>query len=189
MPSTDVLPPAALTDLARQIGPHVGGPTTERLFAASAAPELTESLAVCFVGADRVAAPPADLADLVRPSGVWHHQVRISAGATHFARSGQPGFTPDALELQQVVEGRVAAKLDAAIEWVDREVPDDAVVARLLVIPAYYVHALVLIDKSTYSAVLVDQPDRYRRLRYQKKYTLRAFLKALAGERPGGTLT
>jgi hypothetical protein len=60
---------------------------------------------------------------------------------------------------------------------------------RLLVIPAYYVHALLLVRGRRYSAVLVDQPDGFTRLKYQKEYPLRDFLRRLAKERPAGTLT
>ena len=94
----------------------------------------------------------------------------------------------DALELRQVVEGRVAAKLDAAIEWVDAAVPDDGVTARLLVVPAYFLCAVALIYPRKIAAVLVDQPDGYGKLKYETAYPLRAFLKRLSGERPGASL-
>jgi hypothetical protein len=57
------------------------------------------------------------------------------------------------------------------------------------VIPAYFVHALLIIRGKKYSATLVDQPPGFTELREGKEYPLRKFLKRLAKEKPSGTLT
>jgi hypothetical protein len=187
----DPLSKTALRSVADQVGQFLASAsaTPAAAMAPLRKPQLAESFAICAVGADQVANPPDDLAALVQPSGMWHHQIRSSDGSTHMARSKQAGFGSDEMELQQVFESAIAAKIDRAIAWVDRHVPDDGIIVRLLVIPAYYLHALVLIRKNKYSAVLADQPDGYRQLKYEKEYPLSEFLRRLSKERMAGTLT
>jgi hypothetical protein len=190
MAQPDPLPPAARSAVAKQLGQFLAMPKTgPKAFAAAVGPELTESLAVCTIGADQVQNPPADLSTLVQPSGLWHHQIRTRTGPTHMAWSRQQGFGPDDQEVQQVVESPISDKLDRAMAWVDRHVPRDDATVRLLVIPAYYVNALAIIRKKKYTAVLVDQPPGFTRLTYEREYPLRDFLKRLAREKVGGTLT
>jgi hypothetical protein len=151
-------------------------------------PELAESLAVCLITAAEVNEPPADLSVLARPSGMWHHQLRTSTGTTHFARSTQHGFRGPELQVELCTASAIPSKLDDAIAWIDEQVPDDDVVVRLLVIPAYFVHALLVIRGKKFSAVLVDQPATFQRLQYRKLYTLRDFLKRLSKETSSGSL-
>lgn len=105
------------------------------------------------------------------------------------ARSSRQGFGETDLQVEQWVESPIAAKIDAAIAWVDEAHPDDDVTVRLLVIPAYYVHALLLIRNKKYAAVLVDQAPGFKKLKYQVEYKLKEFLKRLAKEKSSGTLT
>ena len=139
MASADPFPHAARQSVADQIAGLL--PITPARLVAPAAleddggPDLTESFAVCVLIAGQVKKPPADLRELVRPSGVWHHQVRHSGTATHFARSIQPGFDPDEQGVQQLTESPVAAQIDRVIRWIDRRAPGRAM-ARLLVDPA-----------------------------------------------------
>jgi hypothetical protein len=187
---TDPLPQSSLTQVARQVGQLLTPPATAAAaMTVPAAPELAESLAICFVGADQVASPPVDLSVLAQMSGMCHHQIRSAVTTTHSAWSSQAGFDPAALDVQQVVESPIAARLDRAMAWVDRAVPRDTVTARLLVIPAYYVHALLLIRGKKLTAVLVDQPAGFKALKYEKEYPLKDFLRRLAREQPGRTLT
>lgn len=190
MAAADPLPDADRRSVAGQIGQFLAAPRGV-LAAAGFAPapraELTESLAVCVLPASAVTDPPADLLPLARPSGQWHHQVRTAGGPTHAARSVEQGFAAGGLEVNQVGPQPLAAKIDAAVTWVDANVPDDAATVRLLVAPAYYVHALLIVRGDLLSAVLVSQPDSFKRLDYEREYPFRDFLKRLAGERPGGT--
>jgi hypothetical protein len=187
MASTDRLPDDAVRSVAAQIAtflPLVGGPGPA---AAAAAParEVTENLAICFLTAEQVQRPPRDLGALARPSGVWHHQVRTAGAATHFARSATSKFDPAGPHVQAVFESPVAEKIDTAIAWVDKHVKGRATV-RLLVVPAYYVHALLVARPGGKdSAVLADQPDGFKQLRYETLYSLVEFLKRLAKEKPG----
>lgn len=183
MATADPLSDADRQAVAGQLGRFL--PPARLGLAAARAPELTESLAVCVLPASAVADPPADLLPLVQPTGQWHHQVRTAAGPTHAARSAGQGLAA-APEVQQFGPQPLAAKLDAAVTWADANLPDDAVV-RLLAVPAYYVHALVVVRGKRLSAVLVSQPAGFTRLEYEREYPLRDFLKRLAKEQPAGT--
>src|SRR5262249_10513514 len=130
-----------------------------------------------------------DLSVLARPSGTWHHQVRSAGVTTHMARSTRQDFAGEDLQVEQWVASPVAAKLDGAIVWVDEEHPDDDVTVRLLVIPAYYLHALLIIKGKKLSAVVVDQPPGFSELKEKKEYPLKRFLKRLSKEKMSGTLT
>ena len=187
MAATDPLPDELVVAVAAQLAAFL--PAAGAGAAAAPARELTESFAVCTVTAEQVRRPPADLAALVRPSGVWHHQVRTGTVATHFARSTLSGFEPAGPQVQSVFESPIAGRIDEAITWADRHVRGRATV-RLLVIPAYYVHALAVVPRDGVpSAVLADQPEGFKQLKYRRLYPLKEFLKLLAKEKPGRSLT
>ena len=187
MAATDPLPDEAVAAVAAQVAAFL--PAAGAGVAAAPARELTESFAVCTVTAEQVRRPPADHAALVRPSGVWHHQIRTGAAATHVARSALSGFDPSGPQVQSVFESPIAGKIDEAITWADRNVRGRATV-RLMLIPAYYVHALVVVPRDGGpSAVLADQPEGFKQLEYRRLYPLKGFLKLLAKEKPGLSLT
>lgn len=188
MATADPFSVAAAASVADQLTAFFPGrdPVADGREAARAAadPELTETLAVCFLEARHVRQPAGDFTWLGRPSGVWHHQIRSAGVATHVARSQQSGFADAGRDVvvQQLAESPIAGKLDQALAWVDRKVKGRATV-RLLVIPAYCVHALLVDRSGTYSVVLADQPANYSHLAYEQEYPLTAFLKLLGKER------
>lgn len=193
MASADKLSDDALKSVADQLGAFLGqdggGVRSD-----SPPSEVGESFAVCFVEARALAKPPADLAALVRTSGVWHHQIRVGDVTTHMARSTQSGFGGGEMTVQQSFESPVAAKIDDAIAWVDKHVKGRSTV-RLLVIPAFFVHAFAIVRENSstvaerYTAVLIDQPAGFTRLAYETEYPLAEFLKLLAKEKPAPSLT
>jgi hypothetical protein len=191
MPSLDPIPTAAVQSVVEQLGQFLAMPKADlrRTLGDVDEPALAESLAICFVSAEQVIRPPAKLSLLIQPSGFWHHQVHTAAGPTHSARSSQQGFELTYLQVEQIVQSPIAAKVAEALAWVDQSFADDDATVRLLVIPAYYVQALLIIRGQKYSAVLVDQPAASRRLEYRKEYVLRTFLKQLGKEHVSGTLT
>jgi hypothetical protein len=191
MATADPFPDAAAAAVASQLGAFFPQPAEEGV--GPAAPprrELTESLAVCFLEARQVRRPPKDLSVLARPSGVWHHQVRTGGAATHLARSQQSGLAEGAgaVEVQQLAETPIAGQIDRAMAWVDKNVKGRATV-RLLVAPAYYLHALLIVRGEKLSAVLADQPPGFTQLEYEREYPLADFLKRLGKEKAAGTLT
>jgi len=155
--------------------------------AAAAPHELTESLAVCFLENQQVQNPPSDLSVLTQATGVWHHQIRTAGVASHFARSQQSGFVPDGVDVQQLVESPLAERIDRVLTWADQHVSGQATI-RLLVSPAYLLHALLVMRGAESTAILVDQPAEYTQLKPETEYPLVQFLALLRKENPAGTL-
>lgn len=192
MATTDKLPADTLKSIAAQLPSFAGRGSMTGLTAAAAAvaepDEVGESFAICVLDVAQVKKPPQDLAKLAKPSGYWHHQLRIGGIATHTAVSTKEGFG-DGHEVQQMFATPVAGKIDAAIRWVDKNVTGKATV-RLLIAPAYLLHALlILATDGSLSAVLADQPTGFTQLELEKRYPLAEFLKSLAKETPAGTIT
>jgi hypothetical protein len=190
VPTTDRLPEDVLTSIAGQLADFL--PRGVTVASAAATPsfpeEVGESFAVCPVTLQQVRRPPANLSVLARPSGYWHHQLRMNSVATHTAVSTKPGFGP-VHEVEQVFESPLAGRIDAVITWVDKYVKGKGTV-RLLTIPAYLTHGLLVVrPDDTLEAVLVDQPPQYTQLQYETVYTLPDFLKRLAKEPPAESLS
>jgi hypothetical protein len=193
--SADKISDDALTSVANQLAaflpPPEAGPAG--LPNAPAADEVAESFAVCFVDAAAVKKPPADLGSVLRPAGTWHHQIRRGGTASAVARSAQSGLGGDDFTVQNSFESPIAGRIDEAITWVDKKVKGRTTV-RLLVIPAYFVHAFGIERAGAtkpaerYTAVLIDQPPGFTKLQTEKEYPLAEFLKLLAQEKPAATL-
>jgi hypothetical protein len=192
MANTDPISPAARKSIAEQLVqflPRAKAAPKGRKAAPAPAPELGESLAVCTLTAEQVRHPPADLMELAKPSGTWYHQVHTAGGATHAARSQTGGLRGKVHHVMQMLQSPVAPKIDAALTWLDAKLGKTAATVRLLIAPAYYVHALLIVRDKDLAAVLVDQPPGLTPLREQTEYPLKDFLTAIAQARPSGTLT
>jgi hypothetical protein len=126
-----------------------------------------------MVGLADVGASRQPFETLAIPTGQWHHQIRYRGKARAFARSS-------AGAVDQLAESVLAEKIDAAIEFVDAKLPGNGV-ARLLVVPAYYVHAFWIHSPTQDDVVVIDRPEGSA-LQYQHLYRADEFLQALAGE-------
>ncbi len=191
MANADPLSAKAIQSVATQLSNFLPSPKSTVLGMASAPlkqPAVAESLAVCYLTVQQVTKPPENLKSLVAPSGMWCHQVRTASGATHLAMSQSHAFGSDELEVQQLGESPVAAKLDDAITWLETTVPDDNVTVRLLIAPAYFVYALAIIRPKKITVMLVDQPDGTTTLQPEREYPIKDFLKRLAKASPGMSL-
>lgn len=133
------------------------------------------------------------LEQLATPANQWHHQVRYGGQAQAFARSMSPGdsdpaalaapgstSTPDVMAL---FTSPLAERIDQAIDWIDLNVPGDPLV-RLLIAPAFYLHALWLTENGQDQVLVVDRPDSMEWLSYQTLYDGADFLNLLAGQTP-----
>jgi hypothetical protein len=188
VPTTDKLPDGVVVLIAGQVSAFLSTADAGLESTAVAFPqEVGESLAVCTVSLAQVKKPPADLSLLAKPSGYWHHQLRTGGVATHTALSMKPGFGPTH-EVEQVFATPLAGKIDDAIAWLDKNVTGRGTV-RLLVIPAYLTHALLLVrPDGPLEVVLADQPAQYTRLQPEMLYPLAEFLKLLSKETPAESL-
>src|SRR5262245_20890226 len=142
MAHADALPQGVIDNVASQVGAEAGKGLGAAVLQ-SKTMELTESFSLWALGADVVAKTYADLAQLARQTGRWHHQIKIDGKAQAFARSMPLG--PDAANwsLRELFRSEIAGKIDEAIAWVDTNVTGDPLV-RLLVAPAYQLHAFWL---------------------------------------------
>lgn len=127
-------------------------------FDAPAAFELGESFAVYLLGAKDIEAGLLyghDLSRLARATGRWHHQIKVGKRAVGFARCTCKGDAD--FEVQQIYHSELARRVDESITWLDeheKQHPYDAKsdpVARLLVVPAYQVHAFWLCEHAEYA--------------------------------------
>jgi hypothetical protein len=193
MATTDTLDNATRTAIAGKLASFVAKsatlPAAPAAAAAPAASSLGESLNICTLTVEQVLHPPADLAAIAKPSGMWHHQVHTGGVATHTARTHVSGLGGGGHEVTQVFETPIARKIDDAIAWLDTQLGDTPATVRLLIAPAYYLHALLVIRGNDYSAVVADQPATYTQLKIKTLYPLKDFVAKLALENPSGNLT
>jgi hypothetical protein len=187
------IPAAALASIARQIGSRLPRPpAAPGRFAAAEAPpaEIGESFPVYMLGVDAIRDRHKGLVKIARPTGVWHHQIRYGAQALDIASSlgpppgaaAAPGAAPD-WQVQEVVQSPAAPRIDAAIAWIDKNVPGDPV-ANLLVVPAFYLTAFWLHDPNSDNVVIADMPPRLGALQPLTLYSSEEFLGRLADLKP-----
>ena len=154
MPHPDEIPGRALEIVADQIGrllPRLLGtppPSTPEF-------TITDSLSVWKLSSDRIGDSSDVLLRLAVATERWHHQIEVEGRPEVFARSApDPDHDPTSWRVREVTRSPVVAKLDATIDRIDAEVPEDELV-RLLEAPAYALRALWLIGSQDQSRVLV----------------------------------
>jgi hypothetical protein len=155
MAVTKTLPTDVLESIATQIGARFG-PMPEghghffRFDPSASRPEIGETFEVWKLipdAIDEITRGNLDITKLTRPTGIWHHQLRDETRAFGFARSKPLGAGPDDWSVRDIFMSEVAAKIDTAINWVDRNIPDNQVEVRLLSLPAYQVEAFWFVSK------------------------------------------
>lgn len=172
MAHVESLPEAVLDHVARQLGGML--------------PALDPSLAEVQVGLAEsfpvwLLKQPHDgetLEELAISTSQWHHQIRTEDGrAVAFARSSYPPVDEDD-DAPGLMRNEIALWLNDAIEWIDEHVPGD-LEARLLVAPAYHLHAFWLVGDGESSVVVSDFPEGSLALRRERLYPEAEFLMAL----------
>lgn len=143
--------------------------------------ELTESFSLWSIAADAIINPNAELAHIATQTGRWHHQVKTNGKATAFARSVPLGADAKSWSLRETFESDIAAQIDLAIDWIDANAKGDPLV-RLLVVPAFQVHAFWLVEGNDSSILVVDAPEIYQRLKRNGLMSASEFLDAIRGE-------
>ena len=138
---------------------------------------------VCHLAlpSEAIARPTEPLARLAKQTGVWHHQIRAGGRAISFAQSRPLGPDPENWTVDAYVNSPLAGRIDTAILWVDKHVPEDDVV-RLLSVPAYHLHAFWLQHGDQNRVLVVDMPPSFAKLQYEKLYTSEEFLLTLGQE-------
>lgn len=157
MATTKTLPKDVLESIATQIGIRLEPPTAYEghahalNVAVPSNPEIGETFEVWKLipdAAGEIEKGNLDITKLVRPSGLWHHQLRLNSNAFGFARSKPLGADPDSWSVRDIFMSDLAAKIDQAIKWVDDNIPEDLVEVRLLSMPIQQVEAFWFVAKS-----------------------------------------
>jgi hypothetical protein len=116
------------------------------------------------------------LADVARPTGYFHHQIRVGRTASQYALSTGDGTANRVV--QAVIASPLAPKLDDTVRWIDSQKNTRGMTARLLTVPVRLLHAVWLTAADRDIVVVVDKPGR-RGPALGKMLTPRAFLAAL----------
>ncbi len=103
------------------------------------------------------------------------------AASTIRCRATPLGANAESWSVRELFTSEIAGKIDEAIDWVDRNVKGDPL-ARLLIVPAFHLHAFWLVESGKSHVVIVDMPRGFSKLEYRKLYTSREFLDALVQE-------
>lgn len=185
MAHTENLSKDILASVANQIGSSMSSFTGPKLLSATSI-ELTENFSVWSLGADSVCASAqtkTDLQQLAMPTGRWHHQVKFDGAAEAFARSTPLGADPNSWSLREFFVSPIAEKIDKTVDWVDQNTSDDFLV-RLLIVPAYQIHAFWLTEDGEANSyvVIVDAPVQYETIQPFHLYKSQEFLDNLLRE-------
>jgi hypothetical protein len=179
MPHADDFPNGVLDTIVVELG-KLGAYAGTHIHDASGV-ELRETFAVWMLGADAVTKSTTDIKRLALNTGQWHHQLAYDGQPRAYARSVPLGPRPTDWSVRSLFESHIAQKIDEAIVWTDDNVQDDALV-RLLICPAFYIHAFWLVRNDSSQILVVDMPDQFTHLKYVTLYTPQEFLKTLALE-------
>jgi hypothetical protein len=180
MAHSDVLPDDVIDNLAAQIGSEAGRTLGAAILQRKTI-EMTESFSIWALGADLVTKVDVDLSQLARQTGRWHHQIKVDGKAESFARSMPLGPSATDWSVRELFESEISQKIDDAIDWIDQNVQGDPLV-RLLIIPAYHLHAFWLLDGTLSQVLVVDMPPSFTKLQYGRLYSSREFLETLSQE-------
>src|SRR5205807_839760 len=159
MAHADALPSDVIDNVADQIGAEAGKSLGAAVLQRKAM-ELTESFSIWSLGADAVTRSNVDLSQLARQTGRWHHQIKIDGKAESFAQSMPLGPDAASWTVRELFESDVAKKIDDAVEWIDHNVHGDPVV-RLLIAPAYHLHAFWLKEGDVSHVLVADMPPSF----------------------------
>lgn len=175
------LPREVEESVARQIGQRMtGGP--RGTWSAPGGASLGESFRIYLLTADALSEHAGSLMERVKRTGLWHHQVYVARGGPLFARSMSTDGDMN-LEVRELVQSGLANEISRSIEWIDANVHDDFEVS-LLIAPAFYLTALLLVSSETERVLVVDVPRRLTSLKRSELYSGAWFLETLAGTEP-----
>jgi hypothetical protein len=182
MAHAEALPEEVLDKVLEQVGVLLRGAfDSEQLSGAEVG--LGETFDVWVLEADAVIRPTDDLRLLANPTGRWHHQVSVNGVVEAFARSVPLGATPDSWRVVEVFKSPLASKIDKAIVRVDDLHIVGDPLARLLIVPAYQVHAFWLLnDKNVEQVLVIDRPEQFIHLHADQLLSYHEFLEALRRE-------
>lgn len=181
MATLSVLPKSVLEHIASQIGERLTN-AAQHALSQNKGLALSESFPVWLLGLDATANSDAELSALARATGYWHHQIRHGGDAVEFAKSRPIGPNTADWQIEEIVTSPVAKRIDDALEWIEANVKGDGEV-RLLVVPAFFIHALWLSVGASDAIVIADMPRADDGLQYERIYNANDFLRLLGSRK------
>ena len=178
MASAEALSADVLKVIADQIGERLTG-HSQRALSSGQALEIAESFPIWMIGLSATADPAVSLQLSAEPTGYWHHQIHHNRQPVEFAKSRSTGPNAKDWRVEEIVTSQIAARVDAAIRWLDNNLHSEDVV-RLLVIPAYFVQAFWIVEALGNRILLIDRPASLSMLEYERLYPEREFFKVLS---------
>ncbi len=167
--------------------------------------EVTESFEVWRLRAgalDEFVLTGEDLASLARPSGAWHHQIRISSDGTDsrdvpiaYARSWLLGTLSVEWSVRDLFLSPLAAAVDKAIRLADDQITED-VEARMLSLAEYSLEALWFVAppvdaeaeprrRNESRVIVISASDDFPKARLMSPMNSNTFLRLLLGMKAG----
>jgi|SRR6185436_17036475 len=180
MAHAESLPNDVLEAVAEQIGAILPG-VADSADLRDAQVTMGETFELWALGADAITQPINDLNQLATQTGRWHHQVAYRGEIGSFARSAPLGAEPSSWRVAEFFESPLAKKIDEAINWIDQNTDMDPLV-RLLVVPAYQLHAFWLLDAENVQVFVIDCPSQFTYLRSGYLFSQDEFLQSLRQE-------
>jgi hypothetical protein len=180
MATFPALSPEIRQSIARQIGerlPRSAGPA-----APASRPLLGESLPIVLLPANLISPQNLPLRKIVVSTNQWHHQVYLGNNAYRFARSKG---TANMQTVGELVSSPLPAELAQSLKIVDEILPGNAT-ASLLVVPAFYLTALLLESAASEQVIIVERPNRLSMLELNIPYSAAQFLGLLSTVAPSG---
>jgi len=84
------------------------------------------------------------LRKVIRKTGQWHHQIGVGGEARGFARSIEPKGAQHSWSVGGVFVSELASKIEAAVQRIDTERPDESAEVRLVDFPGYHMHFFLI---------------------------------------------
>jgi hypothetical protein len=186
MATFKTLPDDVVAHLQTKVGLSLPRTIDTLGFADTSKMTLNENVDVWQLPANLVTEPTNDLNFLAKPTGEWHLQVRSDDIPIAYARSSPIGFAPTDWLVDGVFQSDLAQKIDEVMTWIDANLQNENILVRLLVAPAYQLHAFWLIDQdepSQQTIVIIDAPDEYLFRKSPETYSPQQFLDTLRSVR------
>jgi hypothetical protein len=126
----------------------------------------------------------ANLASSLVRTGNWQHQILQQGKSQAIAFSSSRGDIANSTRVTGVVVAPLAAKIDQAIKWIDRERPSDRTEVFFFVVPAFQLQAFLLRDFSREDVLVVSNLARSGSVEECVAYDVREFLTELHEAKP-----
>lgn len=132
----------------------------------------------------KIIGPTNNLDLIANQTGRWHHQIKSANGVHAYIETQPLGPEPEDWDVLGAFESELSSKIDEAITWVDSNITDESLEARLLDLPEYATVAFWLRSESKHLILLIVAPEEYGFEVRTRTYTNLEFLEVLRSVRP-----